>query len=84
MLVVMIAIFAVSVATFGQGNELKPALEKVKPVYAAEPAEAKSIVKTNPAVKSGIFNTDMSLWYGSASLMATPRSTKRSPNPSRR
>ena len=35
-------------------------------------AEAKTIVETDPAVKAGILIADMNLWYGSASLMATP------------
>lgn len=35
-------------------------------------AEAKTIVDTDPAVKAGILIADMNLWYGSASLMATP------------
>ena len=61
-LVVLIAIFVLSFATFAHGNELKPALEVINPVYDAELAEAKSIVERDPAVKSGIFNTDMSLW----------------------
>ena len=34
--------------------------------------EAQKIVETDPAVKSGILIPDMTLWYGSASLMATP------------
>jgi len=34
--------------------------------------EAQAIVETDPAVKSGILVPDMTLWYGSASLMATP------------
>ncbi len=34
--------------------------------------EAKTIVETDPTVKAGILIPDMSLWYGSASLMATP------------
>ena len=34
--------------------------------------EAKAIVETDPAVKAGILVPDMTLWYGSASLMATP------------
>ena len=34
--------------------------------------EAKTIVETDPAVKAGILIPDMTLWYGSASLMATP------------
>ncbi len=34
--------------------------------------EAKAMVETDPAVKAGILIPDMTLWYGSASLMATP------------
>ncbi len=33
--------------------------------------EAQPIVETDPAVKAGILIPDMTLWYGSASLMAT-------------
>lgn len=33
---------------------------------------AQKIVETDPAVKAGILVPDMTLWYGSASLMATP------------
>ncbi|MEQ1603734.1 MAG: YciI family protein [Pyrinomonadaceae bacterium] len=35
-------------------------------------SEAQNIVETDPAVKSGILIADMTPWYGSASLMATP------------
>ena len=35
-------------------------------------AEAQKLVETDPAVKAGIFIADMTPWYGSASLMATP------------
>ncbi len=35
-------------------------------------AEAQALVETDPAVKAGIFIAEMTLWYGSASLMATP------------
>lgn len=34
--------------------------------------EAQKLVETDPAVKSGILVPDMTLWYGSASLLATP------------
>ena len=34
--------------------------------------DAQKIVETDPAVKAGILIPDMTLWYGSASLMATP------------
>ncbi|MEO6051691.1 MAG: YciI family protein, partial [Pyrinomonadaceae bacterium] len=40
-------------------------------------AEAQKIVETDPAVKSGILMPDMTLWYGSASLMATPEIHKK-------
>lgn len=39
--------------------------------------EAQQIVETDPAVKSGILIPDMTLWYGSASLMATPKIHKK-------
>ena len=39
--------------------------------------EAQQIVDTDPAVKSGILIPDMTLWYGSASLMATPEIHKK-------
>ncbi|MBK8467304.1 MAG: hypothetical protein IPL32_15915 [Chloracidobacterium sp.] len=34
--------------------------------------EAQKMVESDPAVKAGILIPDMTLWYGSASLMATP------------
>jgi len=34
--------------------------------------DAEKLVRTDPAVKAGIFKYDLILWYGSASLMATP------------
>ena len=34
--------------------------------------DAQKMVDTDPAVKSGILIPDMTLWYGSASLLATP------------
>jgi uncharacterized protein YciI len=43
---------------------------------------AQKIVETDPAVKSGILVPDMTLWYGSASLMATPDLHKRITKPS--
>lgn len=39
--------------------------------------EAQKIVETDPAVKSGILIADMTPWYGSASLMATPEIHKK-------
>ena len=35
-------------------------------------AEAQTLVDTDPAVKAGILIAEMTPWYGSASLMATP------------
>ena len=43
--------------------------------------EAQKIVETDPAVKSGILIPDMTLWYGSASLMATPEIHKKITKP---
>ncbi len=43
--------------------------------------EAQKIVETDPAVRSGILVPDMTLWYGSASLMATPDIHKRITKP---
>lgn len=43
--------------------------------------EAQKIVDTDPAVKSGILIPDMTLWYGSASLMATPEIHKKITKP---
>ena len=34
--------------------------------------EARKLVETDPAVKAGIWIAEMTTWYGSASLMATP------------
>ena len=34
--------------------------------------EAEKLVVLDPAVKAGVFVPEMTLWYGSASLMATP------------
>lgn len=39
--------------------------------------DAKKLVETDPAVKAGILMADMTPWYGSASLMATPEIHKR-------
>lgn len=39
--------------------------------------EAKKLVETDPAVKAGILIADMTPWYGSASLMATPEIHKK-------
>lgn len=43
--------------------------------------EAQKIVESDPAVKSGILIPDMTLWYGSASLMATPEIHKKITKP---
>jgi len=39
--------------------------------------EAEKLVVLDPAVKAGVFLADMTLWYGSASLMATPELHKK-------
>lgn len=39
--------------------------------------EAQKIVETDPAVKAGILMAEMTQWYGSASLMATPEIHKK-------
>ncbi len=39
--------------------------------------EAQKLVETDPAVKAGIFVAELTPWYGSASLMATPEIHKR-------
>ena len=39
--------------------------------------EAEKLVVLDPAVKAGVFVPDMTLWYGSASLMATPELHKK-------
>ncbi|MFL6467688.1 MAG: YciI family protein [Pyrinomonadaceae bacterium] len=39
--------------------------------------EAEKLVVLDPAVKAGVFVADMTLWYGSASLMATPELHKK-------
>ena len=43
--------------------------------------EAAKIVETDPAVKAGVFVADMTPWYGSASLMATPEIHKKITKP---
>jgi uncharacterized protein len=39
--------------------------------------EAQKLVETDPAVKAGILIAEMTPWYGSASLMATPEIHKK-------
>lgn len=39
--------------------------------------EAQKIAETDPAIKAGIFVLDLTPWYGSASLMATPEIHKK-------
>lgn len=39
--------------------------------------EAEQLVKTDPAVRAGIFVYELTPWYGSASLMATPEIHKK-------
>lgn len=39
--------------------------------------EAQKLVETDPAVKAGIFIVELTPWYGSASLMATPEIHKK-------
>jgi uncharacterized protein YciI len=39
--------------------------------------EAQNLVETDPAVKAGIFVVEITPWYGSASLMATPEIHKK-------
>ena len=43
--------------------------------------EAEKLVMTDPAVKSGVLIADMTPWYASASLMATPDIHKRITKP---
>jgi len=43
--------------------------------------EAEKLVVLDPGVKSGIFIPEMTLWYGSAALMATPEIHKRIQKP---
>jgi uncharacterized protein YciI len=43
--------------------------------------EAEKLVVLDPAVKAGIFVPELTLWYGSASLMATPEIHKRLEKP---
>ena len=40
-------------------------------------AEAEKLTQTDPAVKAGIFVVELTEWYGSASLMATPELHKK-------
>jgi uncharacterized protein len=44
-------------------------------------AEAEKLVVSDPAVKAGVFVADMTPWFGSASLMATPEIHKRITKP---
>lgn len=44
--------------------------------------EAQKLVETDPTVKAGILTADMTPWYGSASLMATPEIHKKISKPS--
>jgi hypothetical protein len=44
-------------------------------------AEAERLVVLDPAVKAGIFKYELTLWYGSASLMATPEIHKKLEKP---
>ena len=39
--------------------------------------EAEKLTQTDPAVKAGIFVVELTEWYGSASLMATPELHKK-------
>ena len=43
--------------------------------------EAEKLVVLDPAVKAGVFVPEMTLWYGSASLMATPEIHKKLETP---
>lgn len=43
--------------------------------------EAEKLVVLDPAVRAGIFVPELTLWYGSASLMATPELHKRLEKP---
>jgi len=43
--------------------------------------EAQALVKTDPAVQAGILAADLTLWYGSAALMATPEIHKKITRP---
>ena len=43
--------------------------------------EAEKLVVLDPAVKAGVFVPEMTLWYGSASLMATPEIHKKLEKP---
>lgn len=39
--------------------------------------EAQKLAESDPAIKAGVFVLDMTPWYGSASLMATPEIHKK-------
>ncbi len=39
--------------------------------------EARKLVETDPAVKAGVFIAELTPWYGSAALMATPEIHKK-------
>jgi len=43
--------------------------------------EAENLVVLDPAVKAGVFVPELTVWYGSASLMATPEIHKRIQKP---
>jgi uncharacterized protein YciI len=43
--------------------------------------EAEKLVVLDPAVKAGVFVPELTLWYGSASLMATPEIHKKLEKP---
>lgn len=40
-------------------------------------AEAEQLTQTDPAIKAGVFIVELTEWYGSASLMATPEIHKK-------
>lgn len=40
-------------------------------------AEAQKLTETDPAIKAGVFVVELTEWYGSASLMATPEIHKK-------
>jgi hypothetical protein len=44
-------------------------------------AEAEKLVVLDPAVKAGVFVPELTLWYASAALMATPDIHKRIQKP---
>ena len=39
--------------------------------------EAEKLTQTDPAIKAGVFIVELTEWYGSASLMATPEIHKK-------